>query len=187
VIRALTILLFCLIVVLSAFDVAILFFILGDLHGTQFTYGLVSSVLAGGSFIAALINERRDVGEAQLPINIIAGALMAGIGVLLTGFAWHWALLIPTLALAGMGGSTLTAYASALVLQRAPEASRARVISALQAVTSIASLVALAIAGAVVSVIDPRIAIILSGALCLLVVGVLAPTLRRPSRPAADI
>jgi MFS family permease len=118
-------------VVLGVFDVAIRSFIFGDLHSTQFTYDLVTSVFADGS--------------------------------------------------------TLTAYASALVIQRAPKASRARVISALQAVTSIASLVALAIAGAVVSLIDPRIAIILSGALCLLVVGVLAPTLRRPSRPAADI
>jgi MFS family permease len=187
VIRALTILLFCLTVVLGAFDVAILFFILGDLHSTQFTYGLVTSVFAAGGFVAALINERRDVSEAQLPVNIIAGALMAGIGVLLTGFVWHLALLLPTFALAGIGGSTLTAYATALILQRAPELSRARVISAVQAVMSIAALMALAVAGAVVSVIDPRFAILLSGAICLLVVGVLAPTLRRSSRPAADI
>lgn len=177
VIRALTILLFSLVVALGALNVADLFFVLDDLHASTFVYGLTGSIFAGGQLAAALVNERRKVDQARLPANIIVGSLMLGFGILLTGFAWHWSLLLFTLALAGVGGSALNAYAFALILQRAPEASRGRVTSAVQGVLSIGQLTSLAIGGVVVSLIDPRIVILICGAACLVVLGVLSPAL----------
>jgi len=177
VIRALTILLFSLVIALGALNVADLFFVLDDLHASTLIYGLTGSFFAAGQLVGALVNERRDVDQARLPTNIIVGSLMLSIGILLTGFAWHWALLLFTLPLAGVGSSTLNAYAFALILRRAPDASRGRVSSAVQGVTSIGLLASLAIGGLVVSVIDPRIAILISGAACLVVLGVLSPVL----------
>ena len=175
VIRALTILLFSLVIALGAINVADLFFVLDDLHASTFIYGLTGSVFAAGQLVAALVNERREVKQARLPVNVIMGSLMLGLGILLTGFAWHWSLLLFTLPLAGVGSSTLNAYAFALILQRAPEASRGRVSSAVQGVASVGLLASLAIGGAIVSLIDPRIVILISGAACLLVLVVLSP------------
>jgi MFS family permease len=176
VIRALTILGFSLNVTVGMYSVGELFFILNNLHATTFIYGLVGSTFASGVLVAAVINERREVSQERLPANIIAGALMAGLGVLFTGFSWHWALLFPTAAVAGIGVSTLNAFFFALMLQRAPEESRGRVSSAVQAATSAGMLASFAIGGVVVSLIDPRIAIILSGIACLATTAALAST-----------
>lgn len=176
VIRALAILGFSLNVTVGMYSVGELFFVLNNLHATTFIYGLVGSTFAAGALVAAVINERREVRQERLPANVIAGALMAGLGVFLTGLSWHWVLLFPTAALAGIGASTLNAYFIALMLQRAPDASRGRVTSAVQGVTSAGQIASFAIGGAVVSVIDPRIAILLSGLACLAMTGVLTPT-----------
>lgn len=197
-IRALTILLFSLVIALGAINVADLFFVLDDLHASTFIYGLTGSVFAAGQLIAALVNERREVSQARLPVNVIMGSLMLGLGILLTGFAWHWSLLLFTLPLAGVGSSTLNAYVNALILQRAPEESRGRVSSAVQGVSSVGLLASLAMGGVVVSVLDPRIVILISGAACLLVLAVLSPVLLRasscnqideiaPTRPVTDL
>ena len=189
VIRALAILMFSLVVALGAYNVAELFFALDDLHASTFIYGLTASVFAAGQFIAALVNERREVDQARLPANIIGGALMLGLAVLLTGCAWHWALLLPTAALAGAGGSTFTAYAFALIVHRSPDESRARVISVVQAAISTGNLSALAIAGLVISLIGPRTTILLSGVASILVVAVFAPKLLRSAvqNPVGEI
>ena len=177
VIRALTILLFSLVIAIGALNVADLFFVLDDLHASTFIYGLTGSVFAAGQLVGALVNERREVKQARLPVNILVGSLMLGVGILLTGLAWHWTLLLFTLPLAGVGSSTFVAYVNALILQRAPETSRGRVSSAVQGVTSVGLLASLAMGGAIVSVLDPRIVILISGAACLLVVAVLSPVL----------
>ena len=179
VIRSITILLFSLILTLGAFNIAELFFALDDLHASTFVYGLSASAFAGGSLVAAIVNERREVTEPRMPFNVIFGALMVGGAVFLTGLSWHWVLLLPTAAMAGVGSSYLMAYGFALIVQRAPDESRARVISAVQAVVSGGNLVALALAGFVVSIVDPRVAILMSGVAALLVVAALAPGLLR--------
>lgn len=189
VIRALTILGFSLNVTVGMYSVGELFFALNNLHATTFIYGLVGSTFAAGALLAAVFNERREVSQERLPVNIIAGALLAGLGVFLTGFSWHWALLFPTAALAGIGVSTLNAYFFALMLQRAPDASRGRVSSAVQGVTSAGQIASFAIGGAVVSVIDPRIAILLSGIACLVTTGAFASTVLGASKrnPIYDV
>lgn len=176
VVRALTILFFSLNLAAGIFSVAELFFALDVLHASTFIYGLTASIFAGGMLGAALVNKRRDVSAARLPANIIAGCLVASLGIFLTGLSWHWAVLLPTAALGGIGVSTLNSYGQALLLQRAPEASRARLMSAVQAVSSIGQITSFAIAGILVSLIEPRFAILASGAACLLVLGVLSKT-----------
>jgi MFS family permease len=182
VIRALTILGFSLNVTVGMFSVGELFFVLNNLHATTFIYGLVGSTFAAGALLAAVFNERREVSQERLPANIIAGALLAGLGVLFTGFSWHWTLLFPTAALAGIGVSTLNSYFIALMLQRAPDASRGRVTSTVQGVTSAGQIASFAIGGVVVSVVDPRIAIILSGIACLVTTGAFTSTVLGASK-----
>lgn len=182
VIRALTILGFSLNVTVGMYSVGELFFVLNNLHATTFIYGLVGSTFAAGALVAAVVNERREVSQDRLPSNIIVGALMAGLGVFLTGCVWNWAFLFPIAALAGIGVSTLNAYFFALMLQRAPDASRGRVTSAVQGVTSAGQIASFAIGGAVVSVIDPRIAILLSGIACLVTVGAFTSTILGASK-----
>lgn len=184
-----TVLQFSLIVALGAFAVAELFFVIDVLHASTFIYGLTASTFAVGSLAAAFINERREVSQARLPANVIAGSLMLGLGVLLTGCAWNWVLLFPTVALAGMGLSTLSAYAIALILQRAPDASRGRVSSTVQAVLSFAQITSFVLAGFVVSLIGSRNAILLSGVASILVVAALSSSVLRSvgRNPAEEI
>jgi MFS family permease len=85
------------------------------------------------------------------------------------------------MALAGAGNSTIVAYGFGLITQRAPDESRARVMSAVQAVMSAGTVLALAIGGAVVPLIGPRRSILAAGIASLLVIAVLAPALLRSS------
>jgi MFS family permease len=179
VIRALSIMFFCLVLALNALEVALIFFVLNTLHASQFIYGLIGSAFAAGGLVGAFVNQRRKVSQARLPANTVAGSLMCGGGVLLMGFAWHWALLIPAMALIGIGNSTINAYGFGLIMQRAPDESRGRVVSAVQALMSAATLLALVIGGLVVPVIGARKSILVDGAASLLVIAVLAPSLLR--------
>lgn len=182
VMRALVLLMFSLTVALNAFNVASLFFALDDLHASQFIYGLTASTFAGAGFVAAIINERRKVGEQQMPANVIGGSFVLGLGVLFMSFSWHWALLFPTSVMVGVGGSTVSAYGFAFILQRAPDESRARVIAAVQAAMSFGTLASLAIAGAFVPLIGARMAILSSGGASLLALAFFAPSLIRSVR-----
>lgn len=179
VIRATTFLLFTLTLTLNAFNVAALFFALDDLHATPFIFGLSASAFSGGALVAALVNERRDVKEIRIPFNIIVGALMLAGGVMLLGLSWHWAVLFPTSALAGVGSSTVTAYGHGFIVKHAPDQSRARVVSFVQALFAGATLVALAFAGFIIPIIGARSSILLSGATSLVALAVFAPGLSR--------
>lgn len=182
VIRALTILGFSLNVTAGISSVAELFFALDNLHASTFIYGLTGSLFAAGLLGASLVNQRREVSSSRLPANIIVGGVIAGLGIVFTGLAWHWAILLPTAVFTGVGVATLNAYFFALMLQRAPDASRGRVTSAVQGITTAGQIASFAIGGVVVSIIDPRIVILLSGAACLLATFFLAPSLRSASR-----
>jgi MFS family permease len=167
--------------------VAELFFTLDNLHAGTFIYGLVGSTFAAFTLIAALINKRRAVSEAKLPINIIIGAEITGLAIIINGIAWHWVLLFPAMALGGAGVSTVNAYYMALMLQRSPQASRARVLSAVAGVTMAGQMSSLAIGGVLVSIVSPRIVILVIGTVCLLTAVLLAPSLQRASkRPRSE-
>jgi len=179
IIRATTLLMFTLTLSVNAFNVADLFFALDDLHASTFIFGLTASTFSGGMLIAGLVNERRDVREARIPFNIIIGALMLGSGIFLLGLSWHWALLFPTSALAGIGSSTVTAYGFGFIVKHAPDEIRGRVLSAVQALFAGATLGALGLAGLIIPIIGPRAAILLGGAASLLAIALCAPALKR--------
>ncbi len=182
VIRALTILGFTLNISFGMISVAELFFTLDDLHATTFIYGLVGSSISGSILATSVINQRRTVTEARLPLNIIVGAIVVGLGVILNGLSWHIWMLFPSVIFAGVGVATVNAYYMALILQRSAESSRGRVLSAVTGVTTAGQLSSLAIGGVIVSLIDPRFVILLSGAACLLTVFALSPSLLRASK-----
>jgi len=182
VIRALAILGFSLNVSVGMITVSELFFTLDDLHATTYVYGLAGSTFAAFTLIAVLINKKRTVAEKELPLNIIIGAVVTGIGLALNGAAWHWLLLFPTLAIAGYGVSTVNAYYMALILQRSDDSSRGRVLSAVTGVAVTGQISSLAIGGIVISIIDPRYVILFNGIACLLVTAFLAPSLLAASK-----
>lgn len=182
VIRALTILGFSLNVTAGISSVAEVFFALDNLRASTFVYGLTGSLFAGGLLGASLVNQRREVSASRLPANIIIGGVIAGLGIVFTGLAWHWAILLPTAVFTGVGVATLNAYFFAFMLQRAPDSNRGRVTSAVQGITTAGQIASFAIGGVAVSLIDPRIAILLSGVACLATTGVLAPTVLGASK-----
>lgn len=182
VIRALAILGFSLNLSVGMLTVAELFFTLDNLHASTYIYGLVGSTFATFTLVAALINKRRVVSEDKLPVNIIIGAEITGLAIILNGIAWNWVVLFPAMALAGAGVSTVNAYYMALMLQRSPEASRARVLSAVSGVTTAGQMSSLAIGGVLVSIINPRFVILAIGTVCLLTAAALSSSLLRASR-----
>ncbi len=177
VIRALTILGFTLNVSFGMVNIAELFFTLDDLHSTTFVYGLVASFFSGSIVIASVVNQRRRITEGKLPRNIIVSAIVVGIGVIFNGLSWNLWVLFPSVMLAGAGVAVLNAYYMALILQRSPESSRGRILSAVTGVTTAGQLSSLAIGGVVVSLIDPRFAILISGVACLLTAVALSSSL----------
>lgn len=182
VIRALTILGFALNVSFGMINIAELFFTLDNLHATTFIYGLIASVFSGSIVVASVINQRRTVIEEQLPANIIVSTIFVGIGVILNGLSWHLWLLFPSVIIAGAGAATLNAYYMALILQRSPESSRGRILSAVTGVTTAGQLSSIAIGGVIISAVNPRFVIFFVGLGCLLTLLVLSPSLLRATK-----
>ena len=84
--------------------------------------------------------------------------------------------------IAGLGNAGLNAYAIGIVIARAPEAARGRVMAAVGAIITTGSVISTAASGALIAAFDVRSVLLYGGLLAAVIYFVLSPAVLREGR-----
>jgi MFS family permease len=176
---------------LAAVNVALVFFILETLRGTQAQYGLVESLYTVGVMAGAWV-----FGRLVRPTTTdvaVAGRLIAGLGLvsaslMATGSVRTAVWIAPCYLLGGIGNGGLNNMTATLFGRRVPPAARGRAGTAMTMRVQGGAMVGMLAGGGLLSLVDPRWIVLGCGILGLAVVGGLAPRVRdaAPPVPAPD-
>ena len=117
------------------FTVTMPLFVTRSLGGNDTTYTLLYSVLSVGSLVGALATARRAAVEVH---NVVVGAVMFGVAMLLLAMAPTLVLAFPGALLLGFASMVFMTQSTAIVQVRSDPALRGRVL-ALQAIVFLGS------------------------------------------------
>jgi MFS family permease len=117
------------------FTVTMPLFVTRSLGGNDTTYTLLYSVLSVGSLVGALATARRAAVEVH---NVVVGAVMFGVAMLLLSIAPTLVLAFPGALLLGFASMVFMTQSTAIVQVRSDPAMRGRVL-ALQAIVFLGS------------------------------------------------
>lgn len=173
VIRGYVVVVATVVLALGALNVAEVFLITREIGAGPTEYGVVATVFAVG-LMAGSWAARRVRGDRRAALALVGGTLAMAASAVVLGLA-------PTVMVAalascgvGVGNGLLNVLGQTLLVRRAPRAVLGRVIAVLQAVVGAGALVATAVGGALLVVLDVRVVVVGAGvvtALSLLVVG----------------
>ena len=181
-VRALVILVAVVILAVSVINVGEVFLVMNILHADAFTYGIVSATFSLGSVLGAVATSVLKVPEKRhAPIVVVALVALAAITSLL-GFAWHWAVVAVAWFIAGAFNAALNAYGVSLIMNRTPEATRGRVMAAVGALFSTASVLGMGVAGVLIAAFGIRVVLGIAGAICFVLIVLLSPALFRANK-----
>jgi MFS family permease len=138
-------------------------------HAGAGQFGLLTSMMAVGSVIGALLAARRERPNMNI---LVAGAAAMGAGLVLAALAPHYLPFGLTLVLVGLSAQTLTTSAIGQVQLTTEPVMRGRVMALLMAVTLGTTPIGAPIVGWVADTFGPRWAIGVGAASCLVAAGV---------------
>ncbi len=181
-IRAIIILLAVLILALGAINVGEVFLVIDELGASKFIYGIVAMLFAAGSIAGALLT-----AAIKLDSKYHARMLVIAIGtltltVIAFSFATHWWQAMVGSFIAGLGNAALNAYAVGIVIARAPEAARGRVMAAFGAIVTTGSVVSTAASGGLIAEFGVRTVLFVGGLVAAVIFVVLSPAVIREGR-----
>jgi len=139
--------------------------------------GVLTSAIGLGGLIGGVVAFGL-VGSRQLAIAFGAGLVAWGGGILLSGVVPGIALVIAVLALAGVGKVGVDVAGFSLLQRTVPGEQRGRIFGLLEGLIAAALAVGPVIASLFVDAIGPRGAIVVGGAVPLVLVALSWPTLR---------
>ncbi len=138
-------------------------------HAGASQFGLLTSMMAVGSVIGALLAARRERPNMNI---LVAGAAAMGAGLVLAALAPHYLPFGLALVLVGLSAQTLTTSAIGQVQLTTEPVMRGRVMALLMAVTLGTTPIGAPIVGWVADTFGPRWAIGVGAASCLVAAGV---------------
>jgi MFS family permease len=145
-------------------NVAEVFYVLGDLHASPATYGVITACWPLAGVPAGILAGRLDGERALLAGLAVAGVAM-GLALVLTGAVVLLAALVVAWLVGGAANAVQNVCVRALVRARVPDAERGRVSAAVAAVLQTLNLAGLAAAGAVVGLVGARVGLAGAGVL----------------------
>ncbi len=181
-IRAIIILLAVLILALGAINVGEVFLVIDELGASKFIYGIVAMLFAAGSIAGALLTAAIKLDSkyhARMLVIAIGGLTLT---VIAFSFANHWWQAMVGSFVAGLGNAALNAYAVGIVIARAPEAARGRVMAAFGAIITTGSVVSTAASGGLIAEFGVRNVLLVGGLLAAVIFVVLSPAVLREGR-----
>jgi MFS family permease len=182
-IRALVVLLTVLIVALGVVNIGEIFLIIDELHATEFIYGMTAVAFAIGSIAGSLLTGVLKVAPAKnAPITIAAIAVLT-VSVIGMALSPHWSYIIVISVVAGISNAMLNAYGIGIVLQRADEEKRGRIMAAVSGIITAGSLSANVIAGVALEYFNVRSVLMVGGIIALIILAILGPEVIRANRP----
>ena len=181
-IRAIIILLTVLILALGAINVGEVFLVIDELGASKFIYGIVGMLFAAGSIAGALATASFKVAaEKHSRMMVIAiGTLV--VTVILMALSTHWWQAMVLSFIAGLGNAGLNAYAIGIVMAKAPEAARGRVMAAVGAIITTGSVLSTAASGALISAFEVRPVLLVGGVIAAVIFVLLSPAVLRAGR-----
>ena len=165
------------VVVGEATNVVEVFLVRDVLHGSATQYGLVGMGAGAGIVVGSLLGGRDTTLAGRVRWVVLAAAaqalmiLVAGLSPSLLVLAGAWLAL-------GVANGVLNSATTTLLMIRTPEASRGQVIAAAMGASRAFSIAALALGGAVGTMLGPRMTFVVAGACALAVSLVLARAVR---------
>lgn len=181
-IRAIIILLAVLILALGAINVGEVFLVIDELGASKFIYGIVAMLFAAGSIAGALLTAAIKLDSkyhARMLVIAIGGLTLT---VIAFSFANHWWQAMVGSFVAGLGNAALNAYAVGIVIARAPEAARGRVMAAFGAIITTGSVVSTAASGGLIAEFGVRNVLLVGGLMAAVIFVVLSPAVLREGR-----
>jgi MFS family permease len=181
-VRSLVILVSVCILAVSVINIGEVFLVMNILKADAFTYGIVSATFALGSVLGAITTSVIKVPEKRHASIVVLALVVLALITSLLGFAWHWAVVAVAWFIAGCFNAALNAYGVSLIMNRTPEATRGRVMAAVGALFSSASVAGMGIAGLLIAAFGIRTVLGFAGAICFALILVLAPALLKASK-----
>jgi MFS family permease len=167
----------------EAVNVVEVLLVTGDLRLSAQGYGLVLAVQGAGG-IAGAWYAGRLLGDLGRTRAVLAGMAAIGAACLAMGSARLVVQLVLGATVCGLAVGLLNAATGALVITRAPEQVRGRVLAGLNGSYRAFSVAALVLGGVAGHRLGARGTFVLAGAACLVVTGLLMPAVKR-ARPAS--
>ena len=181
-IRAIIILLTVLVLALGAINVGEVFLVMDELGASKFIYGIVAMLFAAGSIAGALTTAAIKVdGKYHARLLVVAIGVLT-VTVIAFSFTTHWWQAMVLSFIAGLGNAGLNAYAIGIVIARAPQAARGRVMAAVGAIITTGSVISTAASGALIAALDVRTVLLYGGLLAAVIYFVLSPAVLREGR-----
>jgi MFS family permease len=181
-IRSIIILLTVLILALGAINVGEVFLVMDELGASKFIYGIVGMLFAAGSIAGAVLTASIKVdGKYHGRLLVFAIALLI-VTVFSFALTTHWWQAMALSFIAGLGNAGLNAYVVGIIMARAPEASRGRVMAAFGAIVTTGSVVSTATAGGLIAALGVRSVLLYGGILATVIFFLLSPAVLRAGR-----
>ncbi|HYQ61732.1 MFS transporter [Actinophytocola sp.] len=180
--RALVLSLFVAVSFAAVDNVALVFLVSDEMHGSAAEFGFTQAAFGVGMLVAAGL---LTIGQRSAVALLIGGLVLSASGTVATA-------LVPTLLavaaaqlVAGMGNGVENVTTETLVQRLTPRHMLGRVFGAVATAAQLGSAVAYVIAGPLVAALGPRGAFLVAGAGCGLALVVAVPALRAAVRTEA--
>jgi MFS family permease len=181
-IRAIIILLTVLVLALGAINVGEVFLVMDELGASKFTYGIVAMLFAAGAIAGALLTAAIKLDSKYHARMMVIAIGILTLTVIAFSFTTHWWQAMVLSFIAGLGNAGLNAYAIGIVMAKAPEAARGRVMAAVGAIITTGSVVSTAVSGRLIADFEVRPVLLVGGILAAIVFVLLSPAVLRAGR-----
>ena len=177
--RSLVIMIFALVLCISIVNVGDVFLMTDILGADAFIYALVGTGFAVGTFVfSALAGSLKLSLKAQLVV-VGVGSLCLATCCLLVGVAPNYWVIMGLWFVAGGANATLNTYGVGMMIPAVPREVQGRVFAAFSAITSVASIGSMSMAGFLINAFGVREIFVISGVLSVLSVLLLYPSVYR--------
>lgn len=177
--RALALSLFVAVSFAAIDNVALVFLVSDQLHGSAAEFGLTQAAFGVGMLVASGL---LVVGRGSTVALMIGGLLLGATGTVATAFLPTVLAVAVAQLVAGAGNGTENVATDTLVQRITPRHLLGRAFGAIATAAQLGSAVAYVVAGPLVSAVGPRGAFLVAGVGCGCALLVLAPALRAAAR-----
>jgi MFS family permease len=181
-IRSIIILLTVLILALGAINVGEVFLVMDELGASKFIYGIVGMLFAAGSIAGAVLTASIKVDSKYHGRLLVFAIALLIVTVFSFALTTHWWQAMVLSFIAGLGNAGLNAYVVGIIMARAPEAARGRVMAAFGAIVTTGSVVSTATAGGLIAALGVRSVLLYGGILATVIFFLLSPAVLRAGR-----
>jgi MFS family permease len=146
----------------ESLNVVEVFLVTDSLGASGTVYGLLVSLIGVGAVASPLVVGRIEDERRRIAVTALGLSAM-GTGFALSGLVPGWAWLAPLFLLVGLGNGAVNALAFTLMVGRAPETHRGRVIALTSGISRGCSVLALTLGGWAGHSLGPRTTFVVAG------------------------